>query len=87
MKGKVKPDITESQRLVSIPCICVYNFYAGCTGHNEGKATLENARRFLALSKRVDLLEVLVICSRSLDFPGLSCGVGTVRNSQSHEVH
>jgi hypothetical protein len=27
MKGKVKPDITESQRLVSIPCICVYNFY------------------------------------------------------------
>ena len=59
----------------------------GCTGHKEGMATLENARIFLALSKRVDLLEVLVICSRSLDFPGLSCRVGTVRNSQSHEVH
>jgi len=34
-----------------------------------------------------DLLDVFVICSRSLDLPGLSCGVDTLRNSQSHDNH
>ena len=34
-----------------------------------------------------DLLDVFEMCSRSLDLPGLSCGVDTLRNSQSHDNH
>ena len=76
----------------SVYCVSIlYNLYAGCI---RVAPDIKKERR---LSKMLgdfwprvddfDLLDVFVICSRSLDLPGLSCGVDTLRNSQSHDNH
>ena len=77
----------KSVYIVSI----VDNFYGGCTTVEPG------IKKEWQLSKMLgdfwpcvddfDLLDVFEMCSRSLDLPGLSCGVDTLRNSQSHDNH
>jgi hypothetical protein len=41
----------KSQRLRSIPWILVNNFYDGCTGHKEGKATQCSSRASIECSR------------------------------------